>query len=227
MEETLIETWGKLKLIEREQADVLFDLTTEEATLRRGNMSLLGLVITEKVINSEAFKISMGRIWKLRGGLKIKGVGKNLFLFEFDEATDMQKVKLGRPWTFDRQLLCLKDYNGQISPKEMVFDKEPLWVQVHNIPLGGMTRKVGEQTGRQVGEVLDVDVDEQDVGWGPYLHIKILIDITKPLMRGVMGSFNGTRVWLQFQYERLPSFCFNCGIIKHSLEGCQNQESAR
>lgn len=52
-------------LTEREQTDVLIDLTMEEVALRRGNMSLLRLVITEKVINNEAFKASMGKIWKL------------------------------------------------------------------------------------------------------------------------------------------------------------------
>ncbi|XP_042988622.1 uncharacterized protein LOC122316137 [Carya illinoinensis] len=163
----------------------------------------------------------MVKIWKLQGGIQFKGVGTNLFLIEFQNASDMAKVKQGRPWMFDRNLICLEDYNGLVTPEEMGFDKEPIWIQLHNISLGSMTKKVGKNIGELVGEVLEIVVDEEGVGWGPYLPVKTSINITKPLTRGVMSSFNGNRVWIPFRYERLPSFYFSCGIIKHGKERCE------
>lgn len=145
---------------------------------------MLGLIVADKVVNSEAFKATMTKIWKLRGRIQFRKIGTNLFLIEFQKASDMAKVKQGRPWMFDHNLICLEDYNGLVAPTEMGFDKEPIWVQLHNIPLGGMTMNVGKNIGELAGKVLEIDVDNEGVGWGPYLRVKISINITKPLMRG-------------------------------------------
>ncbi|XP_042969013.1 uncharacterized protein LOC122301685 [Carya illinoinensis] len=227
MADSILEKWDKLKLTDAEQAEVLIDLSADGIAFRRGTLCLLGLVVADKVVNKEAFKATMVQIWKIRGGVQFKGVGTNLFLIEFQNSSDIAKVKLGRPWQFDRNLICLEDYNGLIAPGEMVFDKEPMWVQMHNIPLGGMTRRVGRNIGELVGEVLEVDVDKEGVGWGPYLRVNISVNITKPLMRGVVSSFNGNRVWIPFKYERLPFFCFSCGIIKHGAAGCEKMTQMR
>jgi hypothetical protein len=35
-----------------------------------------------------------------------------------------------------------------------------------------------------MGTVEEVDTDEEGVGWGEFLHVRIIIDLTKPLARG-------------------------------------------
>ncbi|XP_042972943.1 uncharacterized protein LOC122304742 [Carya illinoinensis] len=118
-------------------------------------------------------------------------------------------------------------YDGMMAPKDIVFDSETMWIQLHNIPLGGMTRQTGLKIGSSMGEVVSVDVDEEGIGWGPYLRVQVNINITQPLMRGIISSFNGSKVWIAFQYERLPNFCFCCGIIKHGTTGCPEPAAAR
>lgn len=51
-------------------------------------------------------------IWKLRGKADFKEVGHNLFLIEFVETLDIQKVLQGRPWSFDCNLFCIKEYDA-------------------------------------------------------------------------------------------------------------------
>lgn len=58
---------------------------------------LLGLVVTNKVINKEALRTMMKGVWKLRGTVDFKEVGHNLFLIGFFENLDIQKVQEGRP----------------------------------------------------------------------------------------------------------------------------------
>lgn len=41
-----------------------------------------------------------------------------------------------------------------------------------------MNRKNGEFLSEIIGEVEDIDVDEDDVGWGPFLRVKVWLDIT-------------------------------------------------
>jgi hypothetical protein len=50
--------------------------------------------------------------------------------------------------------------------------------------------------------------------------VKIRIDILKPLSRGRVLKFQGEPVWIAFQNERLPKFCFHCGVIRHRASSC-------
>lgn len=47
------------------------------------------------------------------------------------------------------------------------------------------------------------------------------LEVQNPLRRGIFVSTDNQRkVWLPFKYERLPSFCFGCGCMGHSLKEC-------
>lgn len=71
----------------------------------------------------------MQTIWKLQGNVKFRKVGTNFFIVEFQDVQDLQKVQDGRrPGTFDQNLLCLTNYDRRLSPQQIVFNKEPMWV---------------------------------------------------------------------------------------------------
>lgn len=86
--------------------------------------------------------------WKAQGKVKFKEVGTNLFLIKFRENLDLKWVQEGRPWSFDRNLLCLTEYDASFIPQSINFFKEPIWVQMHNIPFGMMNKFYGEKLGR-------------------------------------------------------------------------------
>jgi hypothetical protein len=68
--------------------------------------------------------------------------------------------------------------------------------------------------------VEEVETDVDGIGWGEYLRVRIRLDIMKPLARGRVLKLNGESSWIEFQYERLPTFCFRCGVIQHGAGGC-------
>jgi hypothetical protein len=72
----------------------------------------------------------------------------------------------GRPWFFDRQVLVLNDFGGITPLAQMDFSFFPCWIQVHDMPLLCMTKVVGTKIGESLGEVEDVDVGKDGVGWG-------------------------------------------------------------
>jgi hypothetical protein len=71
-----------------------------------------------------------------------------------------------------------------------------------------------------LGTVEEVDADEDGVGWGESLIVRIKIDVTKPLARGRMFKLLGKQVLVAFQYEKLPKYCFDYGKIWHGEGGC-------
>jgi len=50
---------------------------------------------------------------------------------------------------------------------------------------------MGHQIGKSVGIVEDVETEDDGVGWGTYLRVKIRLDIAKPLARGRVLKMNG------------------------------------
>lgn len=90
-----------------------------------------------------------------------------------------------------------------------------------------MSEAMGVQLGTSVEHMEEVDTEEDGVGWGQYLRVKICLDISKPLARGRVLKLYGQTTWVAFQYERLSKFCFQCGIIRHGAAGCLNKKGGR
>lgn len=76
--------------------------------------------------------------------------------------------------------------------------------------------------GNYLGKFVKFDPKSFDGFWKACLRIRVLVDITKPLKPRMRIKKLGSD-WniLRFKYERLPNFCFYCGIIGHSDKFCE------
>ncbi|XP_059436690.1 uncharacterized protein LOC132169721 [Corylus avellana] len=179
------------------------------------------------MISKETIKATLLRLWKLYGTMVFKVLGENLFLIEFFDMRDKERVMSGRPWVYEGNLFLVEDFDGTTSPSSYTFEKAAFWVRMKNLPLGCMGKAIGRRIGDTVGVVEIVDTDEKGIGWGEFLRVKILLDLRKPLPRGRKINVNGASVWIPFQYERLPKFCYTCGIICHGIMGCTRRSNLR
>jgi hypothetical protein len=135
----------------------------------KGSKCLVGRLGDAKKINKEAFKLVLTRIWHTRGHLFFKEIQDNLWLFEFSDEEDQWRVLEGRPWSYDRTLLILNVFDSKIPPSQMVFDSSPIWIQIHDMPMGCMNRAVARKIGESLGRVEEVAIAEDDVGVGKKL----------------------------------------------------------
>ena len=92
------------------------------------------------------------------GKVTFKELHDNLWLIEFSNAEDKSRVMEGRPWSFDRQILVLDDYDGKTPPAQMTFDSFIFLVQIHEMPVMCMTKAVGSKIGESIG-ALEVEGD--------------------------------------------------------------------
>lgn len=54
------------------------------------------------------------------------------------------------------------------------------------------------------------------------MRIRVDINPLQPLMRGLNLKLENGRVkWIDFRYEKLPYFCYNCGLIGHRYRDCE------
>jgi len=166
----------------------------------------------------------MARLWKMEGEVIFKELFDNTWLLEFSVVTDKKRVQEGTPWLFDRSVLVLKEVEENISPLQMDFSISPFWIQIHDLPLGCMTREVGYKIGASIGRVEDVRVPGDGGSWSRGLRVRVQVDITKPLERGRVLKLNGKQAWVAFRYEKLPHFCFHCGRILHNKMPCSGSQ---
>ncbi|XP_042965921.1 uncharacterized protein LOC122299602 [Carya illinoinensis] len=218
--EEIEEVWSRLRLSEEENTPIVAIEGQKDSDRRRGERSLVGKICTTRRIGKQTVKGLMEKIWKVSLPLDFEEISLNCFVITFASSRDKTRVLEGCPWLFENYLFVLRDYDGEIQPNSMNFDYEKLWIQMHNLPLGYMNKRMGEEIGSSVGKVIEVDVDEEGWAWGRCLRVRIECNLKAPLARGRTVKVAGGQIWVPFQYEKLPRMCFQCGCIVHSREGC-------
>ena len=130
-------------------------------------------------------------LWKPNKGVQISELEEDLFLVEFGDEKDKKKVLDMCPWSYEKQLVLIQDFEGELTLKEIELKWAPFWVQIYNLPLKSRTKEMGWTIGSSLGSVLDVVVLESGVQWGKCLRVRVHIDITKRLVRGKKITIEG------------------------------------
>lgn len=87
--------------------------------------------------------------------------------------------------------------------------------------LGFYRKKVLIHIGKYIGECQSSDPNNLMGVWRNYMHIRVSIDVWKPLKRRLrLKKDGGDWFWVDFKYERLNTFCFICGLIWHLEKLC-------
>ena len=209
--------WKKLSLNDKE--DNVFDLSSDA---QPDKPTLVAKFYTRRVINVEAVARTFKPLWQTRKCFSIEDVGDYMALIEFEDAADMEHVLLGEPWLYDKYLIAFHRLSNGVTVENLPFHQVDFWIQLHNLPILSMKRKVAVAMDEYIGEVLPSPTQEEEVGNGKYMRVRVRVDITKPLCRGrKIGLGNGAEGWLSFQYERLLNFCYWCGIPTHGERDCE------
>lgn len=219
-----MKNWKSLSLTMREDHEIDLRDKEKESLLSLDNVKLciVAKVMLQKKINTDAFRAVMISIWKIHNATRIENAGDNVFVIQFRSFLENARVLADGPWTFDRALIILNSPNDFESINSLVFSHTQIWIQIHNVPFKYLTRDMAQNLGEIVGSVIEIDCDENDVWTGPFMRLRVTIDINKPLRRGLKLRIDiADVVWCPIFYEKLPDFCHNCGIIGHTHRECQ------
>ena len=97
----------------------------------------------------------------------------------------------------------------------------PMWVQVWGLPFDLFFKEVGQDISLELGWVIEVDCKGLNSDQARFLRIQVEILLDRPLRHGSqIKSPKGYIVWVAFKHERLVSFCFHCGLIRHEVKSC-------
>ena len=105
----------------------------------------------------EAMKNVLYNVWEISSDMSIKEVGNKLFVLDFENQMEKERVLMRQPWTFNKSLLVLQDFEGQSKSEEINLKWCSFWVQIYGLPLGLITEKIGAILGESIGEVEEID----------------------------------------------------------------------
>lgn len=217
----LVKECSLLSLDVEDNGGLDFDIEIENAAGVKHKFTLVGTLITEKPVKFNVLRDTMARVWHPRKGVNITELSYNLFLFKFLHEIDINHVLDDGPWAFEQSLLVLRRLRDNEDPFQADLSKSEFWLQVHNLPHGFMSEFIAKAIGNYVGEFVKADQSNFEGGRKEFMRVRIRIDITKPLHRRMkLKSKGGDWFWVDFKYERLPNFCFFCGILGHSDKLC-------
>lgn len=83
-------------------------------------------------------------------------------------------------------------------------------------PLQFMTTANAIRIGNLFHEVLQCEQSSRTNMVGmKYMRIRVELDVRKPIVTGFIQKVGNGTEWIQFVYEKLAEFCYNCGVIGH------------
>ena len=176
--------WSKLSFMEEEAEGIKLDFKSTKAVRELGKNCVVMKIMSHKSISIDALRKNLRMLWKPNKGLQLSEVDEDLFLVEFGDGKDEKKVLDMCPWSYEKQLVLMQEFDGKQTPKEIELKWSPFWVQIFNLPLNCRTKEIGWAIGSKLGEVLDVDVPDSGVQWGRCLRVRVRLDMSKRLVRG-------------------------------------------
>ena len=217
----VVEMMGRPKLTAEESEALEVDDTALEG-LATSDLAIVGKVLSSSILHIQTIMSALRPAWGNPKGLEAKSVGNNVFIAEFGSKQDLNRVLDGSPWNVGNKAVLVQPFDPNLRPSEVVFDKLAIWIRIYDLPFGLMNKQWGFELGNKVGPVLKVDVDEQGRAWGPFLRVKVQFDISKPLLRCITIFSKKRQVpeVYNVRYEKLPNYCYSCGIIGHSSVEC-------
>ncbi|KAF7150451.1 hypothetical protein RHSIM_Rhsim02G0103600 [Rhododendron simsii] len=102
---------------------------------------------------------------------------------------------------------------------------EMVWGNLKNFcVLAVGERDVGFKLGLRFVDMDEVVIPLLHNRDGRFLRICTSLNVTQPVKRGCMVKFPGANaIWIEFRYEKLPSFCRYCGKVGHEFLACDKR----
>ncbi|KAF4347706.1 hypothetical protein G4B88_028655 [Cannabis sativa] len=155
-------------------------------------------VVAPMLVEADAIIEFVTKLWQKKVSVfSISNVpgSQNCFKIGFECVEDRDWALHNAPWLFRGYTFALHAWGPGIESSNSV-NVVRLWVQFHNLPQEYFSIENGNLLGRRIGDVIQIELDEE-----------------KP-------ATWGDKRWIQFKYEKIGIFCYQCGRLGHQRKGC-------
>ncbi|XBI71926.1 hypothetical protein VPH35_066002 [Triticum aestivum] len=209
------------------EEDELDNLVWEEANEPDEKPKWLALarVLTNKSFGQGALIADMKAAWNPAKEVVWRRINPNLFSVQFNCLADWNKALHQDPWDFKGMALIIAEYDGFKNPESVKLDKIEMWCQIHRLPDMVLKREqFVKNMAQRIGEVVELQIVLPNGFIGEFVRVRVKLGVTKKLTRFVGFTKGGETEYYQVKFEKLPVFCYMCGLLGHWHEECGSGE---
>ncbi|PQQ05662.1 uncharacterized protein Pyn_36355 [Prunus yedoensis var. nudiflora] len=212
----------RCQLHDYEEEAIIIGDEVKRDDVQGSELCLLGQLLTSRGFNRSALSRTLTQSWRLQGRVRFIEVEENVFQVLFNGEKELKSVLEGGPWLFDDHIFLLQRWCTGLQLGSLKLTSCPFWIQFHDLPIDCRGEKTVALIGSRLGEVSKIDLGKEQNGFvrQRYIRVRVVVDTSKPLARGVMINSGGAKHWIRFKYERLPIFCARCGLLGHEARSC-------
>lgn len=175
----------------------------------------------------EQVKLSLLAKWADIGEVSISDLPNGLLLIRCDSHNVKQRILVEGPWSINGIVLQLSPWQPFFEPVFAKLTTAAVWVQLHNLPVDFWEAETLESITAHIGSMLKVDDLTSSLVRSRFARVCLEVDLSKPLSRGFWIGDDMHRVFVVILYEKLPTFCYLCGLVGHGSNACPQPVTAR
>ncbi|KAF5183583.1 zinc knuckle (CCHC-type) family protein [Thalictrum thalictroides] len=200
------------------------DLTrVKEVDEEKWSRTLVGKLQTKRWFEVEDVKKELIRNWGFRSKFEFAMLAEGIFTITFKKEIDYVFVLENGPWLIHGYVISFKKWSKDLNLEEFDFSFFPMWIQVFGLPLERFGAANLWKVGSIFGKVLAVDPVGGADDKVPYGRVQVMYNVQEPVKKdGEVTLSEGKKSLVSFRYERLPLFCYFCGLIGHDYGVCKD-----
>ncbi|XP_039144885.1 uncharacterized protein LOC120282194 [Dioscorea cayenensis subsp. rotundata] len=164
--------------------------------------------------------------WENLGEIQISDLPNGFLLIRCPDQIVLQCLLSDGPWTINGIILQLTPWRPFFEPAFTKLTSAAVWVQLHNLPIEFWSGDTIETITSHLGNLLKIDDLTLSLTRTKYARVCIEVDLSKPLNKGFWLGDDLNRIFVIILYERLPTFCYSCGVIGHGSSNCNRSPAA-
>lgn len=104
----------------------LLDLSiNDNQTQAFNDLTLIGLIISDKTINFRATKAILHSVWDLSKSIQVFHLDRNMFACVFGSAHERDEVSSTSPWSIKGNIIVLRSWSPDLALDEVDFRFNP------------------------------------------------------------------------------------------------------
>ncbi|GAA0161359.1 hypothetical protein LIER_17691 [Lithospermum erythrorhizon] len=162
-------------------------------------------------------KLALSKAWNCQD-IRISGPQGLYFPFVHSSSKKKRIMETG-PWSFDNQLVIMKDWARGEDPLTIPFDNCIFWIQVRGLKPEFFTWEMANKLGEAFPRCEDVEL-RREKGGSRFFRIKSGVNVLQPLRRFLQFHVEEKVSVGYLDYERLPNLCLKYGLLGHLIRQC-------
>ncbi|XP_074317863.1 uncharacterized protein LOC141653895 [Silene latifolia] len=197
----------------------------DEPVESNGKSMLVGKLWASRPINVKAAIDTMVRLWNPNKPItgNVVDAKEKIFVFRFEGERDKARVLEGQPWHFEKFVWCFNEPNESGKVTDVPLYHFPIWSRVYDLPISGRSSDANlRRIGANLGTFLEAD-KSSNCELNRAIRVRIIRDVRQPLQATIPITMKDSKI-VQFdvKYERLPIFCYGCGVMGHGEKDCEH-----